>query len=78
MNPTIFYKDVDGVSCEEVENGLYDTIKRLVPQQEIQDKICAELDKYRKAEGLFGNDMAVRHRTTKSPGNFLIFYFITM
>ncbi|XP_023768996.1 uncharacterized protein LOC111917556 [Lactuca sativa] len=67
LNPRIFYKDVSGVACEEVEKGLYDCITRLVPEQQVQDKISEELDKYRNAQGLFGNRMAVRHRETKSP-----------
>ena len=76
MNPGIFYKDFSGVACEEVEKGLYDCIMRLVPEQQVQDKISEELDKYRNAQGLFGNPMAVRHRETKSPGKFqLIFFF---
>lgn len=74
LNPAIFYKDVAGVCCEEVEKGLYHTISRLVPQQETQDKICEELDKYRNAEGLFGHSMAVRHRTTKSPADWWASY----
>lgn len=49
---------------------------RLVPEQQVQDKISEELDKYRNAQGLFGNPIAVRHRETKSPGKFqLIFFF---
>lgn len=76
LNPGIFYKDVSGVACEEVEKGLYDCVMRLVPEQQVQDKISEELDKYRNAQGLFGNPMAVRHRETKSPGKFqLIFFF---
>lgn len=76
LNPGIFYKDFSGVACEEVEKGLYDCIMRLVPEQQVQDKISEELYKYRNALGLFGNPMAVRHRETKSPGKFqLIFFF---
>ncbi|CAH1452891.1 unnamed protein product [Lactuca virosa] len=70
LNPGIFYKDVSGVACEEVEKGLYDYIMRLVPEQQVQDKISEELDKYRNAQGLFGNPMAVRHRETKSPADW--------
>nr|KAJ0206925.1 hypothetical protein LSAT_V11C500243910 [Lactuca sativa] len=70
LNPGIFYKDVSGVACEEVEKGLYDCIMRLVPDQRVQDKISEELDKYRNAQGLFGNPMAIRHRETKSPADW--------
>ncbi|CAH1439009.1 unnamed protein product [Lactuca virosa] len=50
---TTFYKDVSGVACEEVEKGLYDCIMRLVPEQQDQDKISKELDKYQNAQRLF-------------------------
>lgn len=59
------------MSCEEVVKGLYDSIERLVPVKETQDKILLELDAFKNASGLFGHPMAVRQRTSKSPGNNL-------
>nr|KAJ0202006.1 hypothetical protein LSAT_V11C600316160 [Lactuca sativa] len=34
LNSGVFYKDIVGVACEEVEQGLYGCIMRLVPEQE--------------------------------------------
>ncbi|KAL7615750.1 hypothetical protein Lser_V15G00223 [Lactuca serriola] len=73
LNPGIFYKDIVGVACKEVEQGLYGCIMRLVPDQEVQDKISTKLDKYWNGEGLFGHPMAIRHRKTKAPGIIWIF-----
>ncbi|CAI9299643.1 unnamed protein product [Lactuca saligna] len=47
---------------------------RLVPDQQVQDKISAELDKYRNAEGLFGHPMAITHRKTKAPADWWASY----
>lgn len=59
---------------KKVEQGLYDCILRLVPDQETKDKISSELDKYRNAEGLFGNVLAIRQRKTKSPSDWWASY----
>ncbi|KAE8717751.1 hydroxyproline-rich glycoprotein family protein [Hibiscus syriacus] len=74
LNPGIFYDEVGGVLCEEVENGFYECMLRLVRDQETQDKISDELVKYRKAEGLFGISLAVRQRKTKSPADWWTMY----
>ncbi|XP_039033718.1 uncharacterized protein LOC120169675 [Hibiscus syriacus] len=74
LNPGIFYDEVGGVLCEEVENGFYECMLRLVHYQETQDKISDELVKYRKAEGLFGISLAVRQRKTKSPADWWTMY----
>ncbi|CAH1442566.1 unnamed protein product [Lactuca virosa] len=74
LNSGIFYKDIVGVACEEVEQGLYGCIMRLVPDQEVQDNISAELDKYRNAEGLCGHPMAIRHRKTNAPADWWASY----
>ncbi|XP_075504344.1 uncharacterized protein LOC142541764 [Primulina tabacum] len=47
--------------------GLYKCIARLVRDEDLQDKITNQLDKYKKAEGLFGLPMAIRQRVSKSP-----------
>ncbi|CAI9266545.1 unnamed protein product [Lactuca saligna] len=53
---------------------IIDQSMRLVPDQEVQDKISAELDKYRNAEGLFGHPMAIKHRKTKAPADWWASY----
>ncbi|CAH1437761.1 unnamed protein product [Lactuca virosa] len=74
LNPGIFYNDVVGVACEVIEKSLYDCIMRLVPDQEIQDEISDELDKYRNTKGLFILPTAIRHMTTKSPADWWASY----
>lgn len=66
LNPGFFYDA--GELSEEVEDGLFSCIMKLVPDQNTQDKISNELVKYQKGEGLFGMSMAIRHRKTKAPG----------
>lgn len=68
LNPEFFYENSNIEQDEEVMDGLYKCIQRLVPSVEVQDKITDELNKYRNAQGLFGIPMAVRQRKTKSPG----------
>lgn len=70
LNPEIFYDNQESASCEEVMKGLYSCIERLVPDATIQDKIIGELTQYQNAEGLFGINMAIRQRKSKSPGKF--------
>ncbi|XP_057787070.1 uncharacterized protein LOC131004405 [Salvia miltiorrhiza] len=67
LNPEIYYDNPEGVSCQEVEKGLYESIQRLVHDEATQDKIMVELDAYKNATGVFGNAMAIRHRKMKSP-----------
>ncbi|XP_057769513.1 uncharacterized protein LOC130989561 [Salvia miltiorrhiza] len=70
LNPEIYYDNPEGVSCQEVEKGLYESIQRLVRDEATQDKIMVELDAYKNATGLFGNAMAIRHRKMKSPADW--------
>ncbi|XP_028073436.1 uncharacterized protein LOC114275578 isoform X2 [Camellia sinensis] len=57
---------------EEKYKEIFEIIdQRLIPTLEIQDKVCAELAKYEKAEGLFQIPMAIRQRSTRVPGNHL-------
>lgn len=70
LNPELFYDNQANASCEEVVKGLYECIMRLVPSLEVQNKIQNELVIYRKAEGIFGLDLAIRARKKLAPGNF--------
>ncbi|XP_024011329.1 uncharacterized protein LOC112086592 [Eutrema salsugineum] len=70
LNPAIQYEHPDDLRCAEVENGLYKCIERLVLEQEIQDKILDELDAFKNATGIFGNTMAKRQRSKKSPAEW--------
>lgn len=76
LNPAIQYTYPDDVSCQEVLNGLYDCIGRLVPDIKTQDKLMLELDAFKNATGLFGKTMAIRQRSLISPGNKICVLFI--
>lgn len=42
--------------------GLYDSIQRLVPNTDVQNKIMVELPKYKQAVGMFETPLAARTR----------------
>ncbi|CAM8979646.1 unnamed protein product [Rhodiola kirilowii] len=73
LNPEFQYDNLSS-SCAEVMSGLYACIRRLIPDMEVQDKITDELDLYRNASGLFGDDLAVRQRKKKSPAEWWAAY----
>ena len=72
MNPEYFYSNPDIGKDQEIMTGLYKSLQKLVPNLEEQDKITDQLTTYRTAQGVFGMNLAVRHRSTKSPGNILV------
>ena len=51
--------------------GLYTTIERMYPDVQTRVRIDAQLEKFKRAEGMFGMDMAILTRETKQPGNLL-------
>ncbi|XP_042444056.1 uncharacterized protein LOC122029182 [Zingiber officinale] len=67
LSPECFYSNFDIENDTEVMEGLYKRIARLVRGEDLQDKITNQLEKYKKAEGLFGLPLAIRQRTLKSP-----------
>ena len=71
LNPDFFYSNSSLSQDEEVMSGLYKALERLVLSHDEQDKISDQFSLYQNVEGLFGMDMAIRHRKTKSPGKFL-------
>lgn len=50
--------------------GLYKTLDRLCPNLETRIKIDAQIEKFDKAEGLFGYNLAIATRDKKQPGNY--------
>ena len=58
LNPEFFYK-VKHIDTE-IMNGLYECIRRLNLDPKVQDKIDEEIPIYAKAEGFFGNYMAIK------------------
>ncbi|KAL0005005.1 hypothetical protein SO802_012566 [Lithocarpus litseifolius] len=74
LNLEYFYFDPDIATNHEITAGLYACIQRLVPSTEIQEKIVAKLPMYKKAEGLFGIQLALRSRKTRAPAEWWSFY----
>ena len=72
LNPQYFYANPDMAFDNQITNGLWTCIDRLVSDIKIQDKIQDELAYYKKAEGQFGLPIAIRSRATKSAGIYYI------
>ena len=68
LNPEYFYANPNIENDREVNSCLIRCIERLVPDTNVQDKIGEELSLYKKAEGLFGSQMAIRNRNKRAPG----------
>ncbi|KAE8685690.1 hypothetical protein F3Y22_tig00111095pilonHSYRG00654 [Hibiscus syriacus] len=63
LNPSIFYDDVKQIeSCEEIKDDLQSCIERLSPNAQVEDQSIRELNKYKKAKGMFGKSSAIRQR----------------
>jgi hypothetical protein len=66
LNPAFSYKcnfDFD----DEVMDGLFTCLRRMVPDANIRDEINREIEMYRECAGLFGFEDAVRLRTRLMP-----------
>ncbi|KAK2663251.1 hypothetical protein Ddye_001825 [Dipteronia dyeriana] len=66
MAKEVIARSFGGNEIDEVANGLYTCIERLVPNVETRCAIDLKLSKYKKVEGLFGSPMCVRVRGKKS------------
>ncbi|KAH1198159.1 hypothetical protein GmHk_18G051780 [Glycine max] len=67
LNPEFFYDNTDLEFDFEVTNGLFDCIKKLVPQFDVQQKILTELHLYKIGPKHFGSYFAMAQRKTHSP-----------
>jgi len=69
LNPEYFYKaeHID----PEIMIGFYECIRKLNSDVKFQNQIDVELSMYSKADGFFGNYMAIRKRAEKSPGTHI-------
>ncbi|KAH1232600.1 hypothetical protein GmHk_09G025212 [Glycine max] len=67
LNPEFFYDNIDLEFDFEVTNGLFDYIKKLVPQFDVQQKILTELHLYKIGVEHFGSDFVMAQRKTHSP-----------
>jgi len=71
LNPEIYYNNPTRVDSDaEVMMGLYKCIERLCGE-DLEEKISNELIRYKRAEGMFGMNIAKKKRTTISPGILL-------
>ncbi|KAA0062060.1 hypothetical protein E6C27_scaffold89G004020 [Cucumis melo var. makuwa] len=70
LNPSFYYSNPSIQEDDEIVNGLYSCITKMVASLDVQDKILAELSKYKRAEALFGQPLAIRQRDKISPGKF--------
>ncbi|OIT06961.1 hypothetical protein A4A49_18386 [Nicotiana attenuata] len=69
LNPKLFYDNEERILGDEpLWNGYYECIEKLIPEESVQDKITEQFSIYRNAEQLFGKNMVIRQRKTKSPG----------
>ncbi|XP_006598590.1 uncharacterized protein [Glycine max] len=67
LNPEFFYDNTDLEFDFEVTNGLFECIKKLIPQFDVQQKILTELHLYKIGVDHFGFDFAMAQRKTHSP-----------
>lgn len=75
LNPECFYKDIAAVKADkEVFKSVMECIEKFVPCEETQDEILYQITRYELAEGLFGNSMAIRQRTTRTTGDHKFSY----
>ncbi|XP_019172473.1 PREDICTED: uncharacterized protein LOC109167856 [Ipomoea nil] len=75
LNPDYFrYRGEPHVSptinSPEVVAGFYSCLERLVPDQDLQDKITKEVSMWEVGDGLFGLTVAKKHRGSRTPVNW--------
>ncbi|GAB2299395.1 hypothetical protein Dimus_038560 [Dionaea muscipula] len=68
LNPHFHYSP-DFRADADIKIGLYDCLKRMVPDSQERLNIDMQIDAFKNAKGLFGVDTAIGTRTLKSPGN---------
>ncbi|XP_019077642.1 uncharacterized protein LOC109123148 [Vitis vinifera] len=67
LNPEIFYDKPEIEHDVEIMSDLYKCILRLTRDPTKQEKVVAEVSLFTNAQGLFGNELAVRTRKTRAP-----------
>ena len=68
LNPEFFYDKLEIEHNAEIMSDLYKCILRLTRDLAKQEKVVAEVSFYTNAVGLFGNELAIRTRKTRTPG----------
>ncbi|XP_070014415.1 uncharacterized protein [Nicotiana sylvestris] len=68
LNPELFYDNEEKIIGDaKLWNVYIECIEKLIPEESEQDKITEQFSTYRNVEQLFGKNMAIRQRKTKSP-----------
>ncbi|KAJ9688880.1 hypothetical protein PVL29_014498 [Vitis rotundifolia] len=74
LNPEFFYDKPEIEYDAEIMSDLYKCILRLIRDPAKQEKVVAEVSLYTNAQGLFGNELAVRTRKTRAPAEWWAAY----
>ncbi|XP_059590340.1 uncharacterized protein LOC104882751 [Vitis vinifera] len=71
LNPEFFYDKPEIEHDADIMSDLYKCILRLTRDPAKQEKVVAKVSLFTNAQGLFGNELAVRTRKTRAPGDFV-------
>ena len=71
----MFHYDLNFTASEEVRVGLYEVIERMCPATLERCRIDLQLEKFDKAEGLFGKEMVILTGTKKQSGKCYCYYY---
>ncbi|RVW78976.1 hypothetical protein CK203_040167 [Vitis vinifera] len=74
LNPEFFYYKPEIEHDAEIMSDLYKCILRLTRDPAKQEKVVAEVSLFTNAQGLFGNELAVRTRKTRAPAEWWAAY----
>ncbi|KAJ9705844.1 hypothetical protein PVL29_003780 [Vitis rotundifolia] len=74
LNPKFFYDKPEIEHDAEIMSDLYKCILRLTKDPAKQEKVVAEVSLYTNAQGLFGNELAIRTRKTRAPAEWWAAY----
>ncbi|XP_034694103.1 uncharacterized protein LOC117920605 [Vitis riparia] len=74
LNPEFFYDKLEIEHDAEIMSDLYKCILRLTRDLAKQEKVVAEVSLFTNAQGLFGNELAVRTRKTRAPAEWWAAY----
>ena len=68
LNPEFFYDKPEIEHDAKIMSDLYKCILRLTRDLAKQEKVVAKMSLFTNAQGLFGNELAVRTRKTRALG----------
>ncbi|XP_034693471.1 uncharacterized protein LOC117920189 [Vitis riparia] len=74
LNPEFFYDKPEIEHDAEIMSDLYKCILRLTRDPAKQEKVVAEVSLFTNAQGLFGNELAVRTRKIRAPAEWWAAY----